>query len=279
MLAACAFIAAAASAGAVELNPAALIYKKPDQIPWSAPGAAGSQNAVLAGDPGKPGLYVTFNKWLKGNHFSRPHFHPNDRFITVVSGTWWVGSGATFDPDHSVPMGAGSFVTHFGKQVHWDGAKDEDAFIVIFGDGPATAERVKTVEGAMTALDPKAVTFLKPEQYKWRDPTGAAGVNQVVLHGDPNSTGPYLVLNRFKPGNFSRPHFHPNDRFITVVKGTWWVATGNKVDKNNMEPMPAGSFVTHFGKQVHWDGAKDEEAWVLIAGEGPGTLTRVEEAN
>jgi hypothetical protein len=42
--------------------------------------------------------------------------------------------------------------------------------------------------------------------------------------------------------------------------------------------MPAGSFVTHFAKQVHWDGAKDEEAWVLITGEGPATLTRVEEA-
>ena len=42
--------------------------------------------------------------------------------------------------------------------------------------------------------------------------------------------------------------------------------------------MPAGSFVTHFAKQVHWDGAKDEEAWVLIVGDGPATLTRVEEA-
>jgi quercetin dioxygenase-like cupin family protein len=87
-----------------------------------------------------------------------------------------------------------------------------------------------------------------------------------------------VALNRFKPGNFSKPHFHPNDRFITVVKGTWWVATGNKADKDNMVPMPAGSFVTHFGKQAHWDGAKDEEAWVLIVGEGPGTLTLVEEA-
>ena len=113
---------------------------------------------------------------------------------------------------------------------------------------------------------------------KWRDPTGAAGVNQAILQGDPTKTGLYVVLNRFKPGNFSKPHFHPNDRFITVVKGTWWVATGNKVDKDNMVPMPAGSFVTHFGKQVHWDGAKDEEAWVLIVGEGPGTKTPVEEA-
>jgi quercetin dioxygenase-like cupin family protein len=139
------------------------------------------------------------------------------------------------------------------------------------------------VVGGVTAgrageLDPAGLVYKWPEQLKWRDPTGAAGVNQAVLHGDPTKTGLYVVLNRFKPGNFSKPHFHPNDRFITVVKGTWWVATGNKVDKANMVPMPAGSFVTHFGNQVHWDGAKDEEAWVLIVGEGPGTLTRVEEA-
>jgi quercetin dioxygenase-like cupin family protein len=127
-------------------------------------------------------------------------------------------------------------------------------------------------------LDPAALVYKLPDQLKWRDPTGAAGVNQAILHGDPTKPGLYVVLNRFKPGNFSRPHFHPNDRFITVVKGTWWVATGNKFDPNNTVPMPAGSFVTHFAKQVHWDGAKDEEAWVLITGEGPATLTRVEEA-
>jgi hypothetical protein len=54
---------------------------------------------------------------------SRPHFHPNDRFITVLKGTWWVGTGAKFDPDNTVPMPAGTFVTHFGKQVHYDGAR------------------------------------------------------------------------------------------------------------------------------------------------------------
>jgi hypothetical protein len=84
-------------------------------------------------------------------------------------------------------------------------------------------------------------------------------------------------MNRFKPGNFSRPHFHPNDRFITVVKGTWWVGTGTKFDPNATVPMPAGSFVTHIGKQVHFDGAKDEEVTVLIVGEGPATRTEVPE--
>jgi quercetin dioxygenase-like cupin family protein len=263
---------------AAELNPAALVYKPPDQIKWNPPTAAGSQNAVLVGDPGKPGLYVVLNTWLKGNHFSKPHFHPNDRFITVLDGTWWMGSGPTFDPDNSVAMPAGTFVTHFGKQVHWDGAKNEDAKLLIVGDGPGTSTQVEPSSGRFTSLDPTAVTYTPPDQYKWRDPTGAAGTNQVVLAGDPTKTGLYVTLNRFKPGNFSKPHFHPNDRFITVVKGTWWVATGNKVDKENMVPMPTGSFVTHFGKQVHWDGARNEEAWVLVVGEGPGTLTLVDEA-
>ena len=128
---------------AAELNPAAVIYKLPDQIPWGPVNAAGAQTAVLVGDPSKPGFYAVYNKWTKGNHFSHPHFHPNDRYIVVLQGTWWVGSGPKFDPEHgTTPMPAGSFVTHFGKQVHWDGAKDEDAVLLIMGEGPATATEV-----------------------------------------------------------------------------------------------------------------------------------------
>jgi hypothetical protein len=128
---------------AAELNPAALVYKLPAQIPWGPVSAAGSQQAVVVGDPSKPGFYAVYNKWTKGNHFSHPHFHPNDRYIVVLQGTWWVGTGPKFDPEHgTVPMPAGSFVTHYGKQVHWDGAKDEDAVLLIMGEGPATSTQV-----------------------------------------------------------------------------------------------------------------------------------------
>ena len=56
---------------------------------------------------------------------------------------------------------------------------------------------------------------------------------------------------------------HP-DRFITVISGTWWVGAGNKFDPNSTAPMPAGSFVTRYGKQVHYDGAKDQEVTLEI---------------
>jgi len=69
--------------------------------------------------------------------------HLNDRYIVVLQGTWWVGTGPKFDPEHgTVAMPEGSFVTHYGKQVHWDGAKDEDAVLLIMGEGPATATTV-----------------------------------------------------------------------------------------------------------------------------------------
>jgi hypothetical protein len=40
--------------------------------------------------------------------------------------------------------------------------------------------------------------------------------------------------------------------------------------------MPAGSFVTHVGKQVHYDGAKDVETILQIVGQELVTSTRAE---
>ena len=138
--------------------------------------------------------------------------------------------------------------------------------LVIGFAGPAAA----------VELNPKAIAIRQADELKWRDPTGAAPTNQVVLFGDPTKPGFYMVMNRFQPGSFSKPHFHPNDRFITVIKGTWYVGTGNKWDKDATIGVKAGGAVTHFGKEVHYDGAKDEEVIVLITGEGPGTNTPVD---
>ncbi len=131
-------LALGSGAGAVDLDPAAVTFRLPDQIPWGPVTRNGNQQAVLLGDPTRPGPYIVMVRWLP-NSMSRPHFHPNDRFITVISGTWWVGSGTRFDPDATVPMPAGTFVTHFARGVHYDGAKGEPAVILIMGEGPGTS--------------------------------------------------------------------------------------------------------------------------------------------
>ena len=121
---------------AADLNPKAITIQLPAEIKWNK--GRGSESAVLAGDPSKPGLYVTLQKWLPHNN-SRPHFHPNDRYINVISGTWWVATGPKYDLDSMKPVPAGSFVTHYGKEIHYDGAKDAECILEIVGMGPATS--------------------------------------------------------------------------------------------------------------------------------------------
>jgi hypothetical protein len=127
----------AADLNPAPLNPSAITIKLPKDINWIET-PAGSANAVVVGDPNKPGFYAVLTKWHAG-HMSRPHFHPNDRYITVLSGTWWVGTGSHYNYDTTTPLPAGSFVTHYGKQIHYDGSKEGDAVLLIMGEGPATS--------------------------------------------------------------------------------------------------------------------------------------------
>ncbi len=130
-------MAAPAGHGA-DLDRTAVDFTPPSDIKWVRNAAGTNEQAVLFGDPSKPGPYVVRLKWLPGN-MSRPHFHPNDRFFVVISGTWWMGTGEKFDPESTVPAPAGSYVIHYGGKVHYDGAKAEETVIQVWGMGPATA--------------------------------------------------------------------------------------------------------------------------------------------
>jgi hypothetical protein len=71
---------------------------------------------------------------------SAPHTYPTDRFCVVVSGAWWVNSGADFDPGSCVCALAGSFVHRVAGTPHFDGVirgQNEPAVVAICGIGPA----------------------------------------------------------------------------------------------------------------------------------------------
>ena len=124
-----------------KMNPAVMKGLIPDQIPWQV--TPGLDTAFLYGNPNESGFYVLMYRWKPGNS-SRPHFHDQDRYLMVLSGTWWVGQGSNFDLEHATaPVKPGSFVTHFKNQVHYDGARSterEPAVEIVWGMGP-----VKTV--------------------------------------------------------------------------------------------------------------------------------------
>jgi len=121
-------------------DPANVKFILSQDIPWTgAPGRQQQYNIV--GDASKPGPYVMLLKWWP-NQFSQPHMHDKTRYITVVSGTWWMSSSPVYDPTRTYPMPQGTVVVHEARKVHWDGAKDEPTVLMIAGEGPASTLRV-----------------------------------------------------------------------------------------------------------------------------------------
>ena len=120
-----------------ELDPKAVGMLKPGDVKWVESRNGASASALIYGDPSKEGLYIQLMKW-HAHHNSTPHSHPHDRFITVISGIWWVGTGTKYDMDSTVPMTAGTVVTDYANEIHYDGAKDSDCVLEIVGMGPAT---------------------------------------------------------------------------------------------------------------------------------------------
>jgi quercetin dioxygenase-like cupin family protein len=118
-------------------------------------------------------------------------------------------------------------------------------------------------------VDEKGFATLKPGQEVWVDAPGYAGIQVMVVEGNPREPGPYVVRVKFSPGTMSTPHYHPDDRLITVIKGTWWTGKGERFDPAGTEPLPSGSFMKHPATAAHYDGAKDEEVIVQIIGVGP----------
>ncbi len=118
---------------AAEPDPKSVVFTLPDKIDWKK--AENSDTATVLGDPSKPGLYVQLLKWHPG-HMSRPHFHSQERYITVLSGTWWIGTGTKYDPASTYPAPAGSYVVDRANGIHYDGAKDTECMLEIVGMGP-----------------------------------------------------------------------------------------------------------------------------------------------
>jgi hypothetical protein len=114
----------------------------PDQFRWK-PGLPGTPSRSIETSPvfgatDKPGPYVVLVKWHPG-YMSAPHTYVTDRLCFVLSGTWWVNSGETFEPNATVPVPAGGFVRRVARTPHYDGVKKGEAapaIIGIFGQGP-----------------------------------------------------------------------------------------------------------------------------------------------
>jgi hypothetical protein len=108
---------------------------------------AGAKLAVLAGDPGKPGLFIVRLKF-PANYKIPAHWHPSDEHISVVSGAFSAGMGDKLDPAKMMSLPAGGFATMPAKMNHF-----------------AMTRRETIIE--LTAIGPFQMTYVNPAD----DPT------------------------------------------------------------------------------------------------------------
>jgi quercetin dioxygenase-like cupin family protein len=130
-----------------------------------------------------------------------------------------------------------------------------------------------TVTGASSDERPASASGfvrLTPEQMRWQDLPGGHGAQMVTIAGNPAARGLYVQRVRFPPHVMDRPHWHPNDRYVTVIQGTWYTGTGATFDPALAVPLKPGSYMFHPAKALHWDGSNsDQEVIVQVVGLGP----------
>ena len=109
----------------------------PSDIKWAdAPPSLphGAKATILAGDPAKEGPF-TLRLKMPADYKIGPHFHPDTETVTVLSGSFNVSMGDTFDASKAKHLEAGSFVAVPKKSPHFAFTKEETV-IQVNAHGP-----------------------------------------------------------------------------------------------------------------------------------------------
>src|SRR5712692_6298849 len=129
--------------------------------------------------------------------------------------------------------------------------------LILMG-GLSRAEEKKPAAKATKAKAPAHV-MLTPADIKWGEappvfPPGATKF--AVLSGDPGKTGLFTVRMKMPDGYKFPAHWHPTTEYVTVLSGTFYMGTGDKLEESKGHAMEAGSFASVGAKVHHFAWAK-----------------------
>lgn len=130
------------------------------------------------------------------------------------------------------------------------------------------------VTAAFAQSEPLKPVRVTTDELNWV--TGPTGNQNALIAGDPKKQGMYLYRARFSANFRNRPHYHPDDRIVTIMSGTLYVGYGEQMDDSTMKALPAGSIFTEPAKQPHYVWAKDGEVVIQVIGNGPSATTQVQ---
>lgn len=109
--------------------------------------------------------------------------------------------------------------------------------------------------------------------------SGKAGLQTVVLKGNPDEPGLYTIVLRIPAHTRIAAHVHPDDRVASVLSGTWYFGYGETFATDQLKALPAGSVYTEPPSRTHFAETRDEPVVLEITGVGPSGTTYVDPAD
>jgi ChrR-like protein with cupin domain len=129
-------------------------------------------------------------------------------------------------------------------------------------------------------FSPEHHIVVPAETVKWAPapPALPPGAQISVLEGNPAEKGPVVMRLRFPADYVVPPHWHSMTERITVLSGTFYIGSGDKVDRAATQPLSLGGFVSLPAKMHHYAWVKTPTV-VQINLEGPFDLFYVNPAD
>ena len=123
---------------------------------------------------------------------------------------------------------------------------------------------------AVPAAEP--VKILAADAVAFKSDANIPGVAIALIAGNPKE-GAYTIRAKFSTGVRIPAHFHPDERIVTVISGTYFFAPGEKFDEDALRGYGPGTVIVVPAGAPHFSACRDDVAVVQESGIGPTGIT------
>jgi quercetin dioxygenase-like cupin family protein len=118
--------------------------------------------------------------------------------------------------------------------------------------------------------------FMNNNDIKWgpAPPSLPKGAKAAVLYGDPGKSGPYVIRLMAPPNYKVPPHWHTQAESITVLSGTLYLGTGDKMDAAHAHALKTGGY-HYLPGQVHHYAFTKTPTVIQVNADGPFDITYI----
>lgn len=115
-----------------------------------------------------------------------------------------------------------------------------------------------------------------PGEIEWKPGPRSipSGAEAATLYGDPSKEEVFALRLKLPENYTIPPHTHPRPEIVTVISGTLNIGMGEKIERDKMQQLPAGSFFAFEPGMAHYVSTEGETVLQLNSS-GPWALEYV----